>query len=273
VSGTIFLSRELDLDKSITINGAGITIARGPDDTTPQFRIFEVEPTKSCGMRDLTISGGHAVAGQYGGGIENEGSLLLNNVAISGNQSAVGGGGIDNKDNLELVGCTVSSNSTEGRGGGIRNQGTVKLNGTDFLNNQAGLGGGGIYCYDMTDLRIINDCDFIGNGTGTDNGGAIYNLGYMEMTGGTFTHNSASGGLGGGVYSEGTTIITSVSFASNNAAKGGGVYVGAGTMTLNSCDFTGNSASVGPGGSWKPGFAPILNNCTGHDVFEQDGSG
>jgi predicted outer membrane repeat protein len=95
VTGTISLSSALPgLDADINIIGPGakvLTVARSSAAGTPNFSVFTVHSGVSVTIRGLTISGGNATSG---GGINNQGTLLLQDSAVTNNTATEQGGGI-----------------------------------------------------------------------------------------------------------------------------------------------------------------------------------
>ncbi|WP_316782053.1 hypothetical protein [Streptomyces sasae] len=105
---------------------------------------------------------------------------------------------------LSLTAINVSGGNTPGPGGGILNAGTLTVVGGSIRNNTAGTGGG------------------ISTGPGV-----------ATLIGTTISGNKAPNGVGGGVLTAGgkTTIIAS-SITGNSAPDGGGIFNGAGTLSL-----------------------------------------
>ena len=86
----------------------------------------------------------------------------------------------------------------------------------------------------------------------TQGGAAIYNDGgYVEVTGGSFDNNDASGtsGSGGAVFNNDGTLVVSGSAFTGNAANraGGAIEARNGTTTLTDTDFDDNTAGNAPG--------------------------
>jgi len=71
-----------------------------------------------------------------------------------------------------------------------------------------------------------------------DDGGGIYNLGALTLTGSTVTANSADGS-GGGIYNLGTLVVTDSSITENTADAGGGMY-NLGVLAVSDSDIAGN---------------------------------
>jgi hypothetical protein len=90
-------------------------------------------------------------------------------------------------------------------------------------------------------------------------------LNSLTITNGGF----ASGGSGGGIGNLGTLTLNQCTLSGNSAGKGGGIVnSGYGTLTLNQCTLSGNSAnnhgiSGGGGGIVNSGYGTLtLNQCT-----------
>jgi hypothetical protein len=92
-----------------------------------------------------------------GGGIFNDGYLILQESTIRSNTSLGVGGGIYNSDTLMLYESTVSGNYADSYGGGIWSSGVVELeNSTISGNASIEASGGGIANYDQGTVTINN---------------------------------------------------------------------------------------------------------------------
>ena len=116
-----------------------------------------------------------------------------------------------------------------GDGGGLENKGTANL----------------------TDV-IISKCH------ADDRGGGISNHGTLTMTGGSITGNESydktgpSGGGGLFNYEGATATLTGVSLSGNKATgTGGGGICNCGTLTIDGCTITDNTAGTEGGGIWN----------------------
>ncbi len=185
----------------------------------------------------VTIRNGYANC--CGGGINNSGTLTINNSSVSGNTARGkilgAGGGIFNSGTLTIANSTVSTNGAagipvegvpgRGAGGGIFNHGLLTVNNSTISGNTAfGLGGA--------------------------NGGGIANhiygsSGTLTINNGTLSENSAMGGAnhsGGGISNGGTATLQNTIVA--DSPSGGNCD---GTMASNgynlssdsSCNFNG----------------------------------
>jgi|GEM_PF-2966893 len=241
----------IKVGKNLTITGAGSdsTFIDGKDDHT----VFHVEPGYTVLIQNLCIQNGKA--SQNGGGIYNEGNLILNNCEICYNQAAKGdnardatpggdGGAVynTNKGNLTAINCYIHDNNagkggdangnsgkdgeskSGGNGGAIYNAGILNLQNCDIEYNNAGDGGDGSRVHD---------------GSSGGSGGAIYNAAGATLTiedNCSFYHNCAgdggenedasrggAGGNGGAIFNDenaGTVLITDSIINANNAGNG-----------------------------------------------------
>jgi predicted outer membrane repeat protein len=280
---------DLGANQSTTITGAGAatTIIRqtgtGPANDGDRIMcmnepftlslIYTFSGVTFVGGREGTAAGGGAVlggAGIIGGELNN--SLTMTNVVMANNQETVagsanlGGGGLQiTGGNLIITNSTFGGSSAPGAyaertstttgnvqtgsGGGITytpsspqhsgGSGTLTITGSTFSRNTAaGIGGGG------ADLLIFAFAAPGGIGSGSAN-----------ISTSTFSNNQAVGtpgsGTGGGIVVESLpTTVATTNFTNNTAGnRGGGIYVGGGSLLLNgatpSITFSGNTATSG----------------------------
>lgn len=180
----------------------------------------------------------------------NRNIVLGNGTTFSGNTSVGPGGalGIESAGTVTIGDNTkFESNSTEADGGAIAiwtdksngaTSGTeLTLGRTDFTGNTAANRGGAIAnlnndkAEDKTDfyntVNIASGSTFTGNSAKT--GGAIYNLGTMNVDG-TFDGNSttATRGHGGAIYNAGEMSVAGTfknNTATNAASQGGAIFL------------------------------------------------
>jgi hypothetical protein len=242
---TIWLRGELDLTKSLTIQGPGaglLTINGGADgvDDAIGHRVFAVEKSTNVTLSGLTITGGDGILApgyfspydNEGGGILNLGTLTVSGCTISGNHCnpETGnsyGGGIYNLGTLTVTGSTVSGNSVHpdpsgfsygagtplsGYGGGIYNAGSLTVTASTISGNFAETDGGGIY---NAGTATVTD-SILSSNSCSSQGGGIYNSGSLTISGCTVSNNSAdSGNGGGGIYNAGTLAVSNSTFSGN----------------------------------------------------------
>jgi hypothetical protein len=286
LTGTIVLtSGELRIGTDLTIEGPGPDMLTISGNETS--RVFEVTASVTVALSGLTVTDGSA--SEFGGGIDNAGTLTLTDCTISGNSAGAGnwdgdGGGIFNSGTLTVTGCTVSGNvATEG--GGIYNEGTLRVSDSTLSGNvvsDPGFAlGGAIYNGSHATLTV-SDSTLSGNvarsGTGLAAGGGIYSEGTLTLRDSTLSGNNVSaGGIGGGVggailiqlYS-GMVIISECNISGNSASGtglaagiGGGIESQGTTVSITGSTISGNSASTKGGGiqnDLTAGTMPVLVN-------------
>jgi hypothetical protein len=205
-SGTLVINSAGSL--TITNAGGSQRIEISGNNST---RVFFVNSGANLTIDSITIRNGSATGGNFGGGINNSGTVTITNSTIT-NNSAGFGGGINNSGTVTITNSTITNNSAT-VGGGIRNVGTVNITNSTITNNSAGLGGG------------------------------ITNGGTVNITNSTITNNSATvGGDGGGIYnSGGATVNARNTIIANNSAPNGPDFSG----TLNSQGYNLIRSTIG----------------------------
>ena len=204
------------------------------------FRLLITQTNSHLTLSDVTIKNGCALDyvandGKNGGGIYNEGTLILNNSLITLNKAIRVGGGIYNAD-----------------------YSTITVTGSTFTHN-AGISGGGIFS-DRDNQVTINDSTFSYNSAYGDcncggGGISIYYGGDVSITNSIFTNNFADG-FGGGIENDGSTLTLVDSIVSDNTsfASGGGIYqYGYFTSSILRTTIDNNYASDYGGGIFQQG--------------------
>lgn len=245
------------------------------------------------------------VATNYGGAIYNKGQMSFvgfngketKSIMFAANQ-ATNGGAIYNTGALNLNGqLSFIDNSalyngkddTKGFGGAIYNTGTLDIYGTDvkFGNNEAQKAGGAIANMEGSRLNISGNVTFSNNGKDSkiSGGGAIYNRGYMTISGTRITedgrdttdsykhdaasilfeNNVASKGIGGAIEAKGShssgkntvalSVIRGVNFIGNSSnadnagdSRAGAIRANNDSITiLDNVVFKGNSSRAAGG--------------------------
>lgn len=164
LSGTITLATPIDVNKQVTILGAGANVLAVAG--AGSSRLFNVSSIVT--ITDVMLRNGvaDAVVALVGGAIYNTGNLTLARVALRANTAYDGGGAIYNlstgpgSGNLTLHACELSGNS---------------------VTSPLGIGGGAIVSTSSTGssatLTIVNSTlanNNVGSTGGTTVGGAIY---------------------------------------------------------------------------------------------------
>lgn len=277
-AGTFALASTLDVTRSMTIQGAGAE--RTFVDGGGAVRVFSVGPAATVVMSALAIRNGHVGAGGVGAGIDSDGDLTLNDVAVADSD----GGGVRSSGTLRMNRGSVTGN----KGGGIlalgrgSHLGPVTVSGTRISDN---VGGGvvtdGAVTLDRVTLDRNEGSGLIVNPPGTAVvssstisgnsaifGGGVNNAGSVTLTNSVVNGNRAFGlrlppdpqgrplgqaGVGGGILNfSGRLTLTNVTVSGNDVvgvaglgapeADGGAIFSG-GTATLDFVTVAGNSAT------------------------------
>ncbi|CAA9448869.1 MAG: hypothetical protein AVDCRST_MAG78-3163 [uncultured Rubrobacteraceae bacterium] len=185
---------DLDIRDETTIRGAGLSETTVRDEAGD--RIFQVhQRALRASIAGLTVTGGNGAPMSdtsgfadpdgltpRGGGIFNAAVLTLTNVAVRDNEADFGGG-INNRGTLTMKGSTVGGTTSDGNsaffGGGIYNEGPLTVNDSTISNNMARRGisdfggfGGGLY-NTTASARLTNST--ITSNTAEVRGGGIDN--------------------------------------------------------------------------------------------------
>ena len=227
---------------------------------------------------DQTYPGWDGVDSSSGGAmyINNGATGIFSNVYFKDNKAQTitpegqsNGGAIfaQGAGKLEFTGGRFETNAAISRGGAFYNgDSTVSFNGTSFVGNEVSNGSGGaVYSlYGAESLHTINNftsATFDKN-KAAKSGGAIANYsGIVNITGGSFTNNTATKLNGGAIFNDtywaGHTAeldIKGVSgqqtfFTGNKAGGFGGAIYNSGITSIDSTDgsilFSGNFDSTG----------------------------
>jgi CSLREA domain-containing protein len=255
-------------------------------------RVFQVDRGTTASLSGLTIIGGQA---DYGGGIDNWGTVTINGSTLSDNSASFDGGGIRNRGTVTISsssklsgnsatygggianwgevtisGTTLSSNSASGSGGGIVNWGTVTISSSSTLSNNSASYGGGI---DNWGTVTVSDSTLSSNAASSE-GGGISNHGTVTVSGSTLSGNSAGEG-GGGIANWGTVTINGSTLSSNSASGyGGGIAIfGSGTLTISDSTLSDNSASTDGGGIYDWGTLTVGGSTLSDNSASGNGGG
>ncbi|MBN2281519.1 MAG: hypothetical protein JXQ65_13135 [Candidatus Marinimicrobia bacterium] len=151
----------ITIDKSVTLVGfpSALIQAHIVNAAASNRRCFTIDSGRIVIMSNLTIEHGNSVTG-YGGGILNEGNLILNFCTVQDNQADFGGG-ISSSGVLHLFHSTISGNTAFEWGGGIYAEQC------DLLSDSGSVGPLGEF-----HLQILNST--IGDNLATEKGGGLY---------------------------------------------------------------------------------------------------
>ncbi|MCA9110460.1 MAG: hypothetical protein KDA52_10955, partial [Planctomycetaceae bacterium] len=217
--GTITLGgSQLTITDDVTITGLGADQLGVSGNNTN--RVFQINADVTAEITGVTITGGYA---PNGGGIFNAGTLTLNSVVVSENESTSSdGGGIYTRGELHLHNSTVKDNLSAFRGGGIFNDGTASTSDSTISGNTSGNFGGGIYSY-------------------ARHGGSLT---VLRST----IHDNFAPDIGGGIrVFDGVATVMQSTISGNSASQGGGIAVAMGSVTVKQSTLANNSAETGGG--------------------------
>ncbi len=190
------------------------------------------------------------------------------------NNTAKNGGAVyaDADASVTVTGGAMTQNTATLGGAAYVYGSTMVLNNAVFTENSATSNGGAI---DIVGGTVTGKADFERN-TAAGHAGAIYvtyikedtgNIGgVLNLTGGSFTGNTAMGGGAVSVRTAGNATFENVTFTGNcvsgcqddgkvdtedndgDGEGGGAIYVGYGSVTLTGCTATGNTSTDSFGG-------------------------
>jgi len=229
---------QITIDKNMTINGESQTgtIING----TGTNWIFNINPGINLTLNNLAIT-------NASGGILNQGNLSVINCSFTNNFAEYSGGAIINYyGNLSVTDCSFLGNTANDDGGAIHNYyGSLSVSDSSFTGNDASRNdasrGGAIYS--QSGSVFVNGCSFTGNIASS--GGAIYNYGSgntVSLINSSFTGNTATNLGGAIVFYGGSVSVDGCSFTSNTAFSSGGAIFSGGSVSLINSSFTSNTA-------------------------------
>jgi CSLREA domain-containing protein len=257
VSGTL----ELVLDMAPITNPAGLTIDGGGEVTVSgmeAYRPFTVEAGASLTLESITIIDGSA---DNGGGILNEGTLMLHDSTISGSEATGSGGGIYNGGIMSVVDSQISGN-TAFFAGGIQNSAgsEASLANTEVVNNDATAGAGGIGNSVGSELTLAGSL-VSGNEATAFAGGGIANFGDLTLGRSTVSGNETDS-MGGGIWNAGTVTGVNSTLSGNTAGGDGGGLLNTfgGEVTFTNSTVTDNATSGMVGGIFNDEDVVTLAN-------------
>ncbi len=201
-------------------------------------------------------------ASELGGAIYNKGKLTARKSSFSSNNANTGGA-IYNINKLTLNRCTFSNNKAYNTSSSIYTNNYMNLYYCNFTNNKNtpliiektdrlqlirsslfisnnGSYAGAVY---NKNNNLTIEKTYFGNNKVSHNGGAIYNLGKINLINSTFTANNAR--YGGAIYNNNTLLLTDNSLKDNNATGVGGAIYNTNKITINNTKFNNNKAQKG----------------------------
>jgi len=272
-AGTYTESSEIDVNKSLTIQGSGVgsTMVQ----TTGASPVFGVSSTAPLGLvtfSGMTITGADNPSADGGGiRISTGGSVEIDNCEISGNTANRGGGlfvadsGSPLLVNLDSV--VIEGNGAVFEGGGLYSEAgdtTVTIESSSINQNTSGSEGGGLFFTGTPSSILEITTSELDNNTCTDYGAGISVSGGIVAIDTTVLSNNSGSFVGGAFYaSGGTTTISSSLIAGNTSDLGGGFYVNsAAEVDIDNSTITVNTALLGDGGGIHNSGILRLSFCT-----------
>ena len=253
----------------ITLDGAGHTL-----DADGTGTALVVAPSTLAAIENLTITGGagsRGPNGQSGGGIFNQGTLIVTDAIIADNAASQGAGifnyaGEKGAATLTLVRVTLRDNEASAFGGGLANTGDagatiVTITDSVIADNNAASYGGGIASHGHSGIAIVTLGNTTVSGNSASYGGGIFNNGNggqvtLRLTGVTLSGNTVTAG-GGGLFNNGNNgtaaaELLNTTLSGNAARIGGGVMNsgngGEANLSLAFTTVAANTANAGAGG-------------------------
>ena len=219
-----------------------------------------IEWTDSVNAKTLTINGnGQEIKGNGKNfiNIDEEYTLVLNDITVSGCESQQDGGAITNEGCLNLINVTFKDNKAN-FGGAIVSHNIITITDSTFINNSAN-NGGALANTNYATATITNT--LFQDNSAVTMGGAIYNEHQSEMTidNGTFIANTANNG--GAIDNDQATLSIEKSLFEENVCLD---YAGAiynrfyATLTVKNNLFINNQAIEDEGGVFYNYFKSTL---------------
>ena len=239
-------------------------LANGNDDAGGAVFVNSSQAT----LRNILFDDNRAQGNGGGLYLSSECIADLSEVTFVNNKSTgKDGGGVyaQGRTTIDLSYFTNNSaagSGTEGGGGAVyfhqsgnySNPGVFNIKSSMLVSNTASNGCGGAL-YVNADTSTIDSCTFSNNNSATlsnSRGGGVYfyigDSGTIQNS--TFTGNEVSGGTtsyGGALATYGNVSLTMSTFTASNKAgqRGGGIYVGTGTLIISATIVVGNTAVLG----------------------------
>jgi hypothetical protein len=170
------------LNNNVTIDGSALASPLQLNGNH-NSRIFTIGGGAVVTLNSLVLTNAFMSGGNWGGAIQNSGTLAINNCTLAGNSvdSADNGGAIENNGPLTLNGCTFYGNSA-GFSGALDNRSTCTAMDCTFYGNTAVAGNGGAIDNPFSATLSLLNCTFYGN-SATSLGGDIDNyLSQLNIT-------------------------------------------------------------------------------------------
>jgi predicted outer membrane repeat protein len=243
-------------------------------------------------LNNVTIQNSKAGLAFCGGAIRSDGLAIITNSRFIKNAAGDGGAictAAAGAPTLRITNSSFNENQATrtapdaGVGGAIllKQTATLEVKGSTFFSNKADGGGAlGILESAMATARLEagQKPAFLFN-SATVSGGAIYNLGTLnvygaEFNGNTVPENALLNGYGGGIASQGVLTVHDSYFSVNRSRFGGGVFVGGNgnpQADIQRTIFSQNTAAVFGGGLYTNNEDTLIS--VSNSIFRRNNAG
>lgn len=288
-SSPITLGSTVDITRDVTIDGSGpgtLAVSGNHD-----VEVFDIGRGVTATIAGLTIEDGSS---PYGGGVFNDGTLVLTESAVSDNVAGTGGGGIWNRDALTVTDSTLSDNSAGYYGGGISSGPRASLDVSDSVLSGDSVDAIGVeypeYAYgggiDADGTAAVTDSVFAGDSVdaigGGGGGGGIYDGGSLNVTSSTFSDDTAVIALGrtsddggGAIMNGGVLHLSDTTLSGNSTDNDGGGIANSRTLTVTDSTLADNDAvdDGDGGGLFNNGTATVTASTLSGNSAQPGGGG
>jgi len=229
--------------KSVSVlgSGASVTAISGTGPDGPDEAVVSVVPDVSATVSGVTVTGATWGGPARGGGVDNRGSLTVENSVVSGNRSVIGG--IYNNGTLLLNRSSVVGNQ------GYEVAGIYNAHGALIVRNSTVIGNRGEESGGITNegTAEISDSTIAHNFSWLQRAG-IGNFGSLTLTRSAVRQNRNADGYGAGVLNSGTATVTDSDISGNRGADGAGIANG-GRLVMRGTTVDRNVTNFGMGGA------------------------
>jgi beta-lactam-binding protein with PASTA domain len=220
INGSLSVPPATSITGPTTGNGASLANLLTVDGGNAGTVFTVATGVTGASIANLTIQNGNSSGS--GGGINNQGSLVVTNVTVKGSTATTGaGGGINNTGTLVLTGSTVSANSAS-QGGGINNTGTLTVIDSTIGGNSSSGQGGGI---ENSGMLTVYDSTVSANSAVSGGGGIYTSPGAVTLANAIVSGNTTSGtadDIDGGYTDQGGNVVGSSAIALASLGSYGG---------------------------------------------------
>ncbi len=300
-NGSYDAQNSFNLQKNVAVNGGGIAVQYDNNNTVPsEFLHIKANNNLAKNGNSVYIINGivdkkpeddtnssrvvRIIGSTFEGGENTNGGAVYSEVYVElvesefiNNKADKNGGAVYAEKDAGIIDCMFSGNIAGEYGGAVYAQGVITVKSGSYKDNIAKLSGGAIYSENNIN---VDGASFESNGMSresnapiTQNGGAMYAGGDIDVTSGIYKNNIAVHS-GGAIYSENNINVDGAILESNgmsresNAAitqNGGAMYAGGDIYADNSTIKMNKSISSGgavysEGGVYMTGSASISNS-------------